>query len=93
MLYTWHKMSLGNRADLEDIGRYRTHSAPMQIISAYGDIHFEAPPSTQVPTEMASFIDWFNQSATTLPALARSGIAHLYFVSRPFHKLKYSVKH
>jgi len=86
-------MSLGNRADLEDIGRYRTHSAPMQIISAYGDIHFEAPPSTQVPTEMASFIDWFNQSATTLPALARSGIAHLYFVSRPFHKLKYSVKH
>jgi Fic family protein len=49
-------------------------------------VHFEAPPSSQVSTEMQSFIDWFNQSLATIknPVL-RSAIAHLYFESiHPF---------
>ncbi len=34
---------------------------------------------------MAGFLDWFNESENTLPALTRAGLAHLYFVSiHPF---------
>src|SRR5712691_7436794 len=52
-------------------------------------VHFEAPPSTKVPEEMARFLDWFNRTAPSgadsLPALTRAGIAHLYFESvHPF---------
>jgi Uncharacterized conserved protein len=64
----------------------------MQVVSGrigFPKIHFEAPPSNTVPSEMARFIDWFNRSAPTgnppLPALTRAGIAHLYFESiHPF---------
>jgi Fic family protein len=64
----------------------------MQVISgAIGSpkIHFEAPPSAQVPSEMKRFIDWFNRTARgeAEPAsvLARAGAVHLYFESiHPF---------
>ena len=64
----------------------------MQVISgAVGapKLHFEAPPSKQVPAEMKRFVSWFNRSGPhsvdTLPALTRAGIAHLYFESiHPF---------
>jgi Fic family protein len=92
MLFEWHKMLTNGRRDLTDIGRYRTHGEPMQIVS--GAIHapkvyFEAPPSAQMLSEMQRFIDWFNAGAsngtTPLPALLRAAIAHLYFVSiHPF---------
>lgn len=52
-------------------------------------VHFEAPPSTLVPKEMAQFVTWFNETgpgaSDHLPALTRAGIAHLYFESiHPF---------
>lgn len=85
-LFQWHRLLLNGRQDLSVIGGYRTHDDPMQIVSGYihkPKVHFEAAPSEQVPTEMQGFIDWFNQStpqgAKPLPALARAGIAHLYF--------------
>jgi Fic family protein len=92
MLFEWHKMLTNGRRDLTDIGRYRTHSEPMQIVSGAihaPKIHFEAPPSSQMLPEMERFIDWFNATAsggkTPLPALLRAAIAHLYFVSiHPF---------
>jgi Fic family protein len=92
MLFEWHKMLTNGRRDLIDIGRYRTHSEPMQIVSGaiYAPkVHFEAPPSSQMMPEMERFIDWFNATAsggkTPLPALLRAAIAHLYFVSiHPF---------
>jgi len=92
MLLEWHKMLTNGRRDLNDIGRYRTHSEPMQIVSGaiYAPkVHFEAPPSSQMMAEMQRFIDWFNASAsngtTPLSALLRAAIAHLYFVSiHPF---------
>ena len=51
--------------------------------------HFEAPPSSRVAAEMASFISWFNDTGSggrrSLPPLTRAGLAHLYFVSvHPF---------
>jgi Fic family protein len=81
----------GNRW-IHDIGKYRTHAEPMQIVSARVDdseVHFEAPPSSQMTGEMDRFVSWFNKSAPggkePLPALARAGLAHLYFVSiHPF---------
>lgn len=91
-LFTWHKMLTNGRRDLNDIGAYRTHEDPMQIVSGKvydPKIHYEAPPSTQVPSEMDVFVAWFNQTeqgqANELPALIRSGIAHIYFESiHPF---------
>lgn len=80
-IWTWHKMLTSGRNDLTDIGRYRTHDEPMQIVSGAdyaAKVHFEAPPSASVPTEMKRFINWFNDS-TDLSPLIRAGIAHLYF--------------
>ncbi len=91
-LFTWHEMTTKGRNDLQDVGRYRTSVEPMQVISgAVGapKLHFEAPPSKQVPAEMKRFVSWFNRSGPhsvdNLPALTRAGIAHLYFESiHPF---------
>jgi len=87
MLFAWHRMLTGGRRDLKDIGRYRRHLEPMQIVSGPVHapvVHFEAPPSADVPREMSRFIDWFNRTAPDgaepLPALTRAGIAHFYFV-------------
>jgi Fic family protein len=92
MLFGWHRMVMSGRRDLTDIGRYRTTREPMQVISgAIGKprVHFEAPPSAQVPREMTRLIDWFNRTGPAgpepLPALTRAGTAHLYFESiHPF---------
>jgi Fic family protein len=92
MLYRWHRMVASGRRDLIDIGRYRTGKEPMQVISGRigaQKVHFEAPPSKRVPSEMKRFISWFNQTvpqgAEPLPAITRAGIAHLYFESiHPF---------
>jgi len=91
-LYQWHHMLTLGRNDLQDVGRYRTNEEPMQVVSGplhESKIHFEAPPSKQVKIEMEKFVHWFNltgqASKTPLPALTRSGIAHLYFESiHPF---------
>lgn len=87
-IFNWHRMVMAGRHDVGDVGRYRTSDEPMQIVSGAMDapkVHFEAPPSAEIPREMARFIDWFRQSgpagAKPLPALTRAGIAHLYFES------------
>ena len=91
-LSEWHIMLTNGRRDLFNIGRYRTHEEPMQVVSGYlhnPKVHFEAPPAKQVKAEMKQFITWFNKTAPTgkepLPALTRAGLAHLYFISiHPF---------
>ncbi|MBI5762004.1 MAG: Fic family protein [Planctomycetes bacterium] len=91
-LYSWHAKVMKGRADLRDLGCYRTHPEPMQVVSGpiYEPvIHFEAPPSRHVAREMRRFITWFNDTAPAgrrpLPILTRAGIAHLYFESiHPF---------
>lgn len=91
-LFRWHELLMQGRRDIKDVGRYRTHAEPMQIVSGpvhAPKIHFEAPPSQQVPKEMMAFCAWFNETGPggkrPLPALARAGIAHLYFESiHPF---------
>ncbi|HEC42529.1 MAG TPA: Fic family protein [Bacteroides sp.] len=92
-LFSWHKMITNGRRDIKDIGCYRMHEDPMQVVSGRLDlpkVHFEAPPSKIVPDEMEHFIYWFNQthqndSNQKLRPLAKAGIAHIYFVSiHPF---------
>jgi Fic family protein len=92
ILFRWHRMVMSGSRDLKNIGRYRTGSEPMQVVSgSIGEprVHFEAPPSSRVPSEMKRFISWFSRTAPgreePLPALTRAGIAHLYFESiHPF---------
>ena len=85
-LFTWHRMLIQDRRDLDTVGQYRQHAVPMQIVSGQiGDerVHYEAPPSARVPAEMAALLDWFARTAPgqpdALPAITRAAIAHLWF--------------
>ena len=92
MLFRWHRMVMSGSRNLRHVGLYRTGKEPMQVVSGpIGEprVHFEAPPSSRLPSEMERFIAWFNRTAASqgepLPALTRAGIAHLYFESiHPF---------
>jgi Fic family protein len=86
-MFEWHKMLLSGNNSVQDIGGYRTHSDPMQVISGPDykrKVHFEAPPSVRVPDEMRRFVTWFNDTnpggKTPLQAAARASLVHLYFV-------------
>jgi Fic family protein len=91
-LFKWHTMLTNGRRDLVDIGRYRTHEDPMQVVSGRLDrqtVHYEAPPSHAMKKEMDAFVSWFNQlhqqSKDTMLPLAKAGIAHFYFLAiHPF---------
>ncbi|MEZ4987963.1 MAG: Fic family protein [Saprospiraceae bacterium] len=88
MLFSWHQMLMEGRRDIIEIGRYRSHEDPMQVVSGRMDrptVHFEAPPSARVKHEMDVFIQWFNDTHLSHSILIRAGIAHLYFESiHPF---------
>jgi Fic family protein len=92
MLFGWHGMLTSGRRDLKDVGRYRTGVEPMQVVSRTmyePKVHFEAPPASQLESEMTRFIAWFQRTAphgeAPLSALTRAGMAHLYFESiHPF---------
>jgi Fic family protein len=91
-LFCWYRMVMSGSRNLRDVGHYRTSTESMQVVSGpIGEpkVHFEAPPSSRVPSEMGRFISWFNRTAPAgqepLSALTRAGIAHLYFESiHPF---------
>jgi len=85
-LFSWHTMIMKGQTT-HTIGAWRTHEDPMQVVSGpigKWKIHFEAPPSRQVPKEMNKFIRWFNDTSPGGPKAikkipVRSAIAHLYF--------------
>ena len=91
-LFRWHSMLLSHDRRLESVGAYREHEDAMQIVSGRVDrpkVHFEAPPSKQIPDEMDRYVNWFSRTAPDaeqpLPALTRAGLSHLYFESiHPF---------
>ncbi len=63
------------------VGSYRTHSEPMQIVSGRvgrETIHYEAPPSATVVSEMSQFLAWLEQPAQDDP-LVTAALAHLWF--------------
>ncbi|PCI47256.1 MAG: cell filamentation protein Fic [Moraxellaceae bacterium] len=94
LLGKWQSMAVPEQRYTSILrGAYRNDPSPMQIVSGpYGreKVHYEAPPATQVPEEMARFIAWYNEinplsGNKKLPDIARAGIAHLWFeVIHPF---------
>lgn len=88
-LYLWHSMLMNGRRDI-NIGMYREHSEPMQIISGnYNSpkVFYEAPPSGDVLELMNNFIKWFNENvnSTTLSVCVFASLIHLRFLQiHPF---------
>lgn len=82
MLFDWHSMLMKGSKGIE-IGQWRTHEEPMQIVSGTIGrevVHFGAPPSNKMPSEMDGFIKWFNESQKSIKKpIIRSAIAHLFF--------------
>lgn len=68
------------------VADWRKGDEPMQVVSgAFGHekVHYEAPPSDAVPTEMARLIEWCN--TTQASPFIMAAIAHLWFVTvHPF---------
>lgn len=60
---------------------------PMQVISGplgRENVHFQAPSSNLLQTEMKQFINWFNEDLK-MDALIKAAIAHFWFVTiHPF---------
>lgn len=86
-LFHWHDLVMTDallRSRIP-IGQWRDHE--MQIVSGpigKETVHFVAPPPSSVPHEMATFIEWFNETApegrqVKLPAPIRAAVSHLYF--------------
>ncbi len=53
------------------VGRYRTHADPMQIVSGplgREVVHYEAPPSKDVPRHMREFLRWFEKTTPVRPS-------------------------
>lgn len=93
MLFDWHRMVMRGHRRHVKVGQWRTHAEPMQVVSGpagHERVHFEAPPSPQIPKEMTRFIQWFNDTAPggkaeIRKAPVRSAVTHLYFESiHPF---------
>jgi Fic family protein len=92
MLFNWHTLVM--RGSLRvNAGAWRTHREVMQVISGpigSETVHFEACPSSQVPSEMKRFIKWFNETAPGGSqeirwTPVRAAISHVYFESiHPF---------
>lgn len=70
------------------VGGWRTSLTPMRVISGpmgKEKIHYEAPPSKKIPSEMKKFLSWWNSLPEDLDGLVRAGIAHFWFITiHPF---------
>jgi len=88
LISAWHNLICAGRKDIV-VGAYRDHETPMQVVSGpigKEKVHFEAPPSAQMRTEMETFLSWYaGDASNTSPAITRAALTHLYFVTiHPF---------
>jgi Fic family protein len=63
------------------VGAYRQHAEPMQIVSGRSgreQVHYEAPASVQVQSEMDQLLTWFNAGGAQ-DSLVQAALAHLWF--------------
>ncbi len=70
------------------VANWRTDSTgPMQVVSgamSKEKVHFQAPDSSLLKSEMTRFLDWFNTN-NELDLVLKAAIAHLWFVTiHPF---------
>ena len=91
-LFSWHAaMFPTGRSGMHRIvvGNYRDNSKtdPMQVISGpmgKEKVHFQAPDSDVLISEMNKFLDWFNSESGIDPVI-KAAIAHVWFVTiHPF---------
>jgi Fic family protein len=90
-LFEWHaSLFPTGRSGMYKItvGGWRTDfTGPMQVVSgALGKekVHFQAPDSSLIESEMKRFLDWFN-SNQELDLVLKAAVAHLWFVTvHPF---------
>ncbi len=90
-LFAWHaSLFPTGRSGMSKIqvGCWRDDSnGPMQVASGpvgREKVHYEAPPASRVPDEMAKFLSWFKKPGDMDPLLI-AGLAHLWFVTiHPF---------
>src|SRR5690606_5764628 len=91
-LFGWHAALFPTRRSGMHkivVGAWRDNKKddPMQVVSgALGKqtVHFEAPESERLDTEMNQFINWFNED-DSMDAVIKAAIAHLWFVTiHPF---------
>lgn len=86
LLLIWHKILMDSEKNI-NAGEFRKGAEPMQVVSGrYGDftVHYEAPPSKDLPQLMTVFIHWYHAfSQQDLgeigEAMLFSAITHLYF--------------
>ena len=70
------------------VGTWRDDTTgPMQVVSGQGlrqRVHFEAPPATQLASEVNRLLTWIN-GQTSEPALIKAALGHLWLVTlHPF---------
>jgi Fic family protein len=90
-LFNWHSalFPVGRSGMYKiTVADWRNDSTgPMQVVSgAMGKekIHYEAPDSSLIESEMVRFIDWFNDE-NNIDLVLKAAIAHLWFVTiHPF---------
>jgi Fic family protein len=97
-LFQWHQALFPGKINARTrirVGDFRDHEDPMQIISGRQGketVHYTAPPSSSVASEIKIFLDWFNQTRPNrfvdadsknlgpqIDGLERAAIAHLWF--------------
>jgi Fic family protein len=84
-LFSWHAMLFPtgySGMSRIPVGAYRTHAELMQIVTPQigkeDTVHYQAPPSADVPGHMKKLISWFNQSQGQIDGLVRAAVAHLW---------------
>lgn len=70
------------------VGGWRDSTEPMRVVSGpigREKIHFEAPPSDKLATEMRHFLSWWHDGGGTIEGVIRAALVHLRFVTiHPF---------
>ena len=70
------------------VGDWRQGDEPMQVVSgAMGrqKVHYEAPPSCDVPEMMTQLLIWLDDPTLDIDPLIKAAVAHLWFVTiHPF---------
>jgi Fic family protein len=87
-LFDWHAALFPTgRSGVARIatGAWRTHREATQIVTPRigkpDVVHYEAPPSSDVPAQMRALLEWFNTHSRVpeIDGLVRSAVVHLWF--------------
>ncbi len=89
LLNTWHTALFPtgfSRFQAIAVGQYRSHAEPMQMITPTINgnevVHYQAPDSSAMTTQMDAMLAWFTASRTAqwpTDGLVRAALAHLWF--------------